>query len=91
MTAAPITSESVTGAAASICGITRLPRLTNEVRSRVMKSFFIISPYWIGQRAVEPELVLHGGERRRVGVAAGDARRRVDARGREEDQRRSAS
>ena len=85
MTAAPSTSDSVTGAAATICGITGVPRLTNDVRSRVMKSFFIINPYWIGQRAVEPELVLHGGERRRGGVAAGDARRRVDARGREED------
>ncbi len=70
----------MTGAAATICGITGLPRLTNDVRSRVMKSFFIISPYWMGERPVEPEVVPHGGERRRIGVAPGDARGRVDTR-----------
>ena len=45
ITAAPSTSESVTGAASVTCGITFAPRLTNDVRSRVMKSFFIISAY----------------------------------------------
>ena len=44
MTAAPKTSESVTGAACVTCGITFAPRFTYDVRSREMKSFFIISP-----------------------------------------------
>ena len=43
ITAAPKTSDSVTGAACVTCGITFAPRLTYDVRSRVMKSFFIIS------------------------------------------------
>ena len=43
MTAAPSTSESVTGAACVTCGITFSPRFTYDVRSREMKSFFIIT------------------------------------------------
>ena len=48
ITAAPSTRREVTGAACTTCGITFAPRLTNDVRSRVMKSFFIISAYWTG-------------------------------------------
>jgi hypothetical protein len=48
ITAAPSTSESVTGAASMTCGTTLAPRFTNEVRSRVTNSFFIISAYWTG-------------------------------------------
>ena len=59
ITAAPSTSESVTGAAWVTCGITFAPRLTNDVRSRVMKSFFIISAYCTGIGLVEPEVVPH--------------------------------
>ena len=44
ITAAPKTSDSVTGAACVTCGITFAPRLTYDVRSRLMKSFFIIRP-----------------------------------------------
>src|SRR5436853_7090545 len=43
ITAAPNTSDKVTGAACVTCGITLAPRFTYDVRSRVMKSFFIIS------------------------------------------------
>ncbi len=42
MTAAPNTSERVTGAACVTCGITCSPRFTYDVRSREMKSFFIM-------------------------------------------------
>ena len=55
MRAAPNTSESVTGAASTICGITSAPRFTNEVRSRVTKSFFIISPYCTGKGLSSPK------------------------------------
>ena len=55
ITAAPKTSESVTGAASTICGITSAPRLTNEVRSRVTNSFFIISPYCTGKGLSSPK------------------------------------
>ena len=48
MITAPKTSESVTGAASVICGMTLAPRLTNEVRSRVKKSFFIMITYCTG-------------------------------------------
>ena len=48
ITAAPSTSDSVTGAASVTCGITFAPRLTNDVRSREMNSFFIISAYCTG-------------------------------------------
>ena len=44
-TAAPITSDSVTGTVSSTAGTTFQPRLTKEVRSRVMKSFFIMTKY----------------------------------------------
>ena len=53
--AAPRTSESVTGAASTICGITFAPRFTNEVRSRVTNSFFIISPYCTGKGLSSPK------------------------------------
>ena len=42
-TAAPITSDSVTGAACRICGTTFCPTFTYDVRSRVTNSCFIIS------------------------------------------------
>ncbi len=48
MMAAPITRESVTGAASAICGMTFTPRLTNDVRSRLQNSFFIMIPYCTG-------------------------------------------
>ncbi len=44
-TAAPNTSDSVTGTACRIDGMTRWPRLTKEVRSPVMKRRFINSRY----------------------------------------------
>ena len=70
----------------STCGTTFAPRFTNDVRSREMKSFFIISPYWTGMRLVEAEVLAHRRERLLVRVAPGDAGRRVDAGSREEDQ-----
>ncbi|GAB1363437.1 hypothetical protein MASR1M32_26730 [Rhodobacter sp.] len=45
-TAAPETSDSVAGAAAITVGTICCPRFAKEVRSCVMKSLFIISPYW---------------------------------------------
>ena len=44
-TAAPNTSDSVTGMESSTAGTTFQPRLTKEVRSPVTKIFFIISTY----------------------------------------------
>ena len=61
------------------------PRFTNEVRSRVTKSFFIISVL-DRHRPVEPEVLAHLPQRLLVGVAAGDPRGRVDAGRGEEDQ-----
>ena len=55
MIAAPKTSENVTGAASTICGITLAPRLTNDVRSRVMNSFFIMITYWTGSGRSRPK------------------------------------
>ncbi len=55
ITAAPKTSESVTGAACVTCGMTFAPRFTNDVRSRVMNSFFIISAYWTGSGLSSPK------------------------------------
>ena len=72
------------------CGITFAPRLTNDVRSRVMKSFFIISAYWTGIGRSSPKSLRTARSVGLVGVPAGDARRRVDARRREEDQERRA-
>ena len=88
ITAAPKTSESVTGAACVICGITFAPRFTYDVRSRVMKSFFIISAYWTGSGWSSPKSCRTCLQRLLVGVASGDARRGVDARRREEDEER---
>ena len=45
-TAAPITSDKVTGTVSSTAGTTFQPRLTKEVRSPVMKIFFIMMKYW---------------------------------------------
>ena len=86
MITAPNTSESVTGAASVICGTTFAPRLTNEVRSRLQKSFFIMIAYCTGFGAVEAEVVAHLLQRLLARVAAGDARCRVDPGRREEDQ-----
>ena len=86
ITAAPSTSESVTGAASSTCGTTFAPRFTNDVRSRVMNSFFIMQRVLDRHRPVEAEVVAHRLQRLLVGVAPGDARRRVDAGRGEEDQ-----
>ena len=55
MIAAPNTSESVTGAASAICGMTLAPRLTNDVRSRLQKSFFIMIPYCTGSGRSRPK------------------------------------
>ena len=53
-----MTSESVTGAAAVTCGITRAPRFTYEVRSRLKKSFFIMIPYFTGSGRSRPKSCL---------------------------------
>ena len=45
ITAAPPTSDSVTGAAAATAGTTRSPRLTKLARSRVTNSFSIMRMY----------------------------------------------
>ena len=55
MREAPSTSDSVTGAASSTCGITFAPRLMYDVRSRVMKSFFINSAYCTGMGLSSPK------------------------------------
>ena len=47
-TAAPSTSESVTGVARAICGSTSTPRLENDWRSREMTSASIIFRYCTG-------------------------------------------
>ena len=44
-TAAPMTSDSVTGIVSITAGTTFQPRLTKEVRSPVMKIFFIMTKY----------------------------------------------
>ena len=54
-TAAPSTSDSVTGAARSTWGTTFWPRLTKEVRSRVTNSRFIITAYWTGSGRSSPK------------------------------------
>ncbi len=54
ITAAPMTSERVTGAACMIWGMTLSPRLTNEVRSRLMNRCCIIRPYRIGMGRSSP-------------------------------------
>ena len=43
--AAPMTSDSVTGTVSRTAGTTFQPRLTNEVKSPVMKIFFIMTKY----------------------------------------------
>ena len=53
--AAPPTSDSVTGVAAAICGSTFSPRFTNEVRSPVMKRRFISSAYCTGSGRSSPK------------------------------------
>ena len=53
--AAPTTSDSVTGATSSTAGTTFQPRLTNEVRSWVMKSRSIMSPYCTGSGRSKPK------------------------------------
>src|SRR3954447_2522840 len=55
ITVAPKTSDRVTGAAWVTWGITFAPRFTYEVRSRVMKSFFIISAYRTGSGRSRPK------------------------------------
>ena len=54
MTAAPRTREKVTGAAWVICGITFVPRLTKDSRSRSMKRCRIISAYCTGSGRSRP-------------------------------------
>ena len=44
-TAAPMTSDKVTGTVSMTAGTTSQPRLTKEVRSPVMKIFFIMVRY----------------------------------------------
>ena len=61
-TAAPITSDNVTGTVSSTAGTTFQPRLTKEVRSRVMNSFFIITRILDGQRLIEAEILRTGFE-----------------------------
>ena len=72
------------------CGITFAPRFTYDVRSRVMKSFFIISAYCTGSGRSSPKSCRTALQRLLVGVAAGDARGRVDPGRREEDEERRA-
>src|SRR5437868_6092416 len=55
ITAAPTTRESVIGIASMICGMTRMPRFTKEVRSWVMKRFFIIIAYCTGSGSSSPK------------------------------------
>src|SRR5579872_6098437 len=57
-TAAPMTRESVTGAAPMISGTTTSPRFTKEVRSWSMKSRRIITAYWMGSGLSRPKLAL---------------------------------
>ena len=54
MTAAPITSDSVTGTAWVICGMTFTPRFTKEVRSRCTNRCSIIRPYRTGSGRSRP-------------------------------------
>ena len=86
MKAAPSTSESVTGAAPVTCGITFTPRLTNDVRSREMNSFFIMIAYWTGRGRSSPKSCFTAASVSGVGVAAGDPGGGVDAGRGEEDQ-----
>src|SRR5215469_16653464 len=53
-TAAPKTSDNVAGAAAAISGTTFTPWLEYDSRSRVMKIFFIMMPYSIGNGRLSP-------------------------------------
>ena len=55
MSAAPMTSEKVAGAARAICGMTSEPRLTNDSRSRLTNSFSIIFTYWTGSGRSKPK------------------------------------
>ena len=57
-TEAPSTRLNVTGAASTTCGMTFAPRFTNDVRSREMKSRFIISAYWTGMGLSSPKSLL---------------------------------
>src|SRR4249919_3743366 len=54
ITAAPKTSESVAGIAATISGTTDWPWFEYETRSRLMKSFFIMIRYRIGTGRSSP-------------------------------------
>ena len=85
-TAAPITSDRVTGMVSITAGTTFQPRLTKEVRSPVMKIFFIMVRYWTYMRLIEAEALAHGFENFGRGIAPGDASGRVGAGRREEDQ-----
>ena len=55
ITAAPSTSESVTGVAARISGTTGTPRFVYETRSRSITSRFIRSPYCTGSGRSRPK------------------------------------
>ena len=57
ITAAPVTSESVTGVALTIAGITFV-WLPYEIRSRLMKMCFIINPYRTGSGRSSPNSCL---------------------------------
>ncbi len=84
--APPITRESVTGVASTNCGMTFWPRFWNEVRSKVISSFFIISPYCTYKGRSKPKSWRNRRKNLRRGIAAGDPRRGIGAGGPEEDQ-----
>ena len=63
--AAPNTSDSVTGTTSRTAGTTFQPRLTKEVRSRVMNSLLIILRVLHRQRPIEAEIQAHGLQRLR--------------------------
>ena len=85
MTAAPRTRLNVTGAASSDLGDHLGTGLANDVRSREMKSLFIISAYCTGSGLSSPK---SRATRRSVTGrrSSGDSRSRIGAGRREEDQ-----
>ena len=87
MMAAPITSESVTGAASTICGIDL--RAAIDERRQVAastKSRFIMIPYCTGSGRSRPKSWRTAARVSGSALRPGDPRRRVDARRGEEDQ-----
>ena len=83
MIAAPNTSESVTGVAATISGMTRSPWFEYDVRSRVMNSFFIRIRYCTGSGRSRPywcliSLIVPGEGLRPASWRAGSAPWRVE-------------